>query len=88
MFKGKTNTGFSFEISDSALNNMELIDAIADAEDGNVLSMSAVSRLLLGSDQKKRLYDHVRLEDGTIPAEAFSAELISIFNEMGNVGKN
>ncbi len=30
MIQGKTKTGFSYEVSDGAFNNMELVDAMAE----------------------------------------------------------
>ena len=33
MIKGKTRTGFEYQIEDTAPDNMELIDAIADSGD-------------------------------------------------------
>ena len=37
MIEGKTKSGFAYSISDENVNNMELLDALAEAEDGNPL---------------------------------------------------
>lgn len=74
----KTSAGFEYEIPDTALNNMELVDALAEADEGNHLAISRVCTLLLGKEQKKKLYDHVRLEDGSVPIEAVTNTLVEI----------
>jgi hypothetical protein len=78
MVKGKTSTGFSFVISDSAINNMELLDALGSLE-SNPLYMGRVLSLLLGERQKKKLYDHVRAKDGTVPQDKIGDEIMEIF---------
>lgn len=85
--KGVTASGFEFEIDDAVINDMELIDAIADSMDDNPLAFSKVCAKLLGSEQRKKLYDHVR-ENGRVPLEKISAEITDIFNAFGDNGKN
>ena len=46
MITGKLKSGFSYAIEDHVLDNMELLDAIADVEK-NPMAMSQVLRLLL-----------------------------------------
>lgn len=70
MLKGTTKSGFEFEISDEALNDMELIDALADVTSGrDTLQVSFAVRKLFGDEQRKRLYDHVRTESGNVPMD-------------------
>lgn len=54
MISGVTKNGFAFEITDERADNMELIDALADIDDGNLLAVSKVLTLLLGPEQKKK----------------------------------
>jgi hypothetical protein len=83
--KGETKTGFKFEF-DRANIDMELLDDLADMQDNPAMSGRVLSRLL-GSDQKRALYDHIRDEAGHVPIEKAAAELIDIFAESEN-GKN
>lgn len=87
MHSGTTESGFHFEIEDNALNNMELLDVLEETED-NPIGVSKACTLLLGKDQKKALYDHVRREDGTVPIDKVCLELKSIFAALGKTGKN
>lgn len=77
MIEGTTATGFNFRIEDEALNNFELLEFMADIEEKPQL-MPKVVRMLLGEEQKNALYDHVRTERGTVPADKISAELSEI----------
>lgn len=84
MLKGKTESGFAFEIADNRLSNIELIDELADADSGNLLAVSRALTMLLGAEQKKVLYDHVRTEDGLVPTEKVMAELTQIMTSGQN----
>lgn len=79
----KTASGFEFEIEDGVLDNMELLDAIAELEE-NPLKLTKVVKLLLGDETKERLYDHVRNEKGRVPAEALSTEVADIFKLLND----
>ncbi|MEG2287467.1 MAG: hypothetical protein RR825_00770 [Ruthenibacterium sp.] len=87
MIEGKTSTGFAFALEDDVVNNMELVDALADASDDNPLAVSRVCLLALGTETRKRLYDHIRTKSGRVPVEAVSRELMEIFEAFGKQGK-
>lgn len=77
MITGKTSKGFEFVIDETKLNDMEYVDALAEAQENSIM-FSKVLKLTLGEEQKKRLYDSVRTEDGRVPIE----EIISAFDEI------
>lgn len=83
----KTTSGFTCEVNAAALKNMELIDALADFQEDDVLVISRILRLILSPDDKKRLYDHLRQDDGTVPADLVAKEIVDIFQSLGDVGK-
>lgn len=85
--KGITENGFKFSINDKALNNMELVEAIAEV-DHNKLLLPRVLKLLLGEEQKKALYDFVREEDGIVPMDQIAAEVEAILHALGEKEKN
>lgn len=78
MISGVTKNGFAFEITDERVDNMELIDALADIDEGNPLAASKVLTLLLGPEQKKKMYDFVRTEDGIVSAQTVSEMIVEI----------
>ena len=87
MIKGVTKTGFQFSVDENCMNDMELVDVLADTAMDDAFRMSHVVRKLLPGDQRKALYDHVRV-DGRVPVDAVVAEVEDIFAAMGNNGKN
>ena len=87
MIKGKIACGFEYEIEESVLDNMELIDAIAEADE-NHLGVSKVIRLLLGNDQRRALYDHLRTPEGNVPIGKVKDAIVEIFQGNGQQGKN
>lgn len=84
----KTTSGFEINIDQTRFDNAELLDALSDLNAGDSLAVSRVLSLLLGKEDKKRLYDHCRAEDGRVPIEALSQEIEDIFNFSGDASKN
>ena len=82
--KGKTSTGFEFDIEDERLDDMELVDIMAEIDE-NPLLMPKLCKMLLGEEQKKRLYDHLRSEDGGVPIEATTNAIQEIFSSPGDL---
>ena len=60
MITAKTNDGFEIELSEDALDDAELLDALGGMQDGNVFDMSHLTLRLLGKEGRKKLYDHLR----------------------------
>lgn len=83
-----TKSGFSCDIDPDVLNNMELVDDLAEVQAGNALAISRVCLKILGKDNRARLYDHVRNGAGRVPPDKVDAELGEILKGMGQTGKN
>ena len=80
--------GFALQVDEAALDNMELLDAMSDlTEEENPLALSRVVRLLLGNEEKKRLYAHFR-ENGRVSTEKVSAAAMQILTSLGQQAKN
>lgn len=74
----KTSTGFEFELDEKRLNNYELVEAIAEA-DNNPMMLPKVVKLLLGSVQASNLKDHLRDENGLVDTNKMLSEVKEIF---------
>ena len=79
MLTGKTESGFEFQFSENAMNNMELIEDLATVDRGDVTALPKVLVALLGAEEKKRLYDHLRTEDGRVPIDLLVEEVKQMF---------
>ena len=88
MQKVITKSGFECLVDKKQMDDMELVDKIAEADAGNPLAVSAVIEKVLGKEQKAKLYNHLRNEDGRVPIEKVGEELVEIITSLGNEGKN
>lgn len=82
-----TNTGLCVDIDKDRYNNMELLDALCNLEEGNILSLSKVCKLLLSKEDHKKLYDHCRNEKGLVDTNKVTQEIVDIF-QSGKEEKN
>lgn len=87
MVKGKTESGFEFEIEEAQLDDMEFMEALSDVQD-DPLAFPKVCRMLLGEEQKKKLYDHLRDENGKVPIAAVNEAITEIMTISGEKLKN
>lgn len=87
MLKGKTKSGFSYQISDERLNNYELLEMIGDIEDNPIL-VGKVVKLMLGPELAKALKEHVRNADGIVPADKMMSELNDITSSQAKLKKS
>lgn len=79
MINGKTKSGFKYKISDGAMNDMELLDILTAIDGGEIQMMTQAADKLLGQEQRKSLYDHIRTDEGRVPIDRFEEEIGEIF---------
>lgn len=87
MIKGKTDSGFAFTISDDAANDWEILEGLNDIDNGDATAVVGILKRLIDNDQYKKLKEHVRDENGRVPATAMMEELKSILR-ASNKTKN
>lgn len=87
MIEGKTKSGFTYSIEDDNVDQ-EFLDALSEAEDGDSLKVSKALRLLLGEDQRKRLYDYLRNDKGKVPIKDVMEAFSDILANDGTGAKN
>ena len=88
MQKVITKSGFECLVDKKQMDDMEVVDKIAEADAGNPLAVSAVIEKVLGKEQKAKLYNHLRNEDGRVPIEKVGEEIVEIITSLGSEGKN
>ena len=82
--KGKTKSGFEYEIPKENLDNYELVEMLANAEENPLLYPKTVV-MLLGREQTERLKDHIRTDTGVVPMEKMTEEMQEIFESQKEV---
>nr|DAZ49578.1 MAG TPA: hypothetical protein [Caudoviricetes sp.] len=85
--KGITSSGFEYNLDETALDDYELLEDLCELDNGNTArTISALNRLL-GTEQKDQLKEHLREENGRVPASKMMVEMAEIFNSVKE-GKN
>ena len=87
MIKGKTQSGFEFELEEDVLNDYELLEALREIDKGDEGAIVDVMNIILSKDQLRALKEHLRNEKGRVGA----IEMISEFSEImkaSREGKN
>lgn len=87
MLKGETKSGFKFQIDEAIADDLELLEDIARA-DKDVSVFPSVLEKILGAEQKKTLYDHLRDGNGRVSTKAAVEEFTEIMNIAGEETKN
>lgn len=91
MIKVITKTGFEIEVSENVMNDMEVVDAIAACDSTEefekIKGISMLCKKVFGKDCK-RVYDHVRTDDGRVPPDLLEKEILDVFDVLGKAGKN
>lgn len=83
-----TSKGREYEIIDGATDDMELLDALIDIDDGKLSGLKNVIILLLGPEGKKTLYENNRGENGRVSASGVLEELHDILDNAPKNVKN
>lgn len=84
--KIELENGFKCTIETNALDDMELVEMLADIEE-NPLLMGKVVRKVFG-DEKDKLYKFLKTKDGRVPIEKVGDAIEQAFNALGEDAKN
>lgn len=81
-FEGVTPTGFRYSVERDVVDDMELIDLLADLEDGSISALPKILLKLLGQKQKDDLYQHcLDKESGRVPSSQVMEEVKAILTD-------
>ena len=81
-----TTSGFKCSINSEVLDDMRLLEMIADLEE-NAMILPKFLTLFLGEKQKEALYKHVETKDGRVPMEPLQTEVAEIIEALGEESK-
>lgn len=87
MVKGETKSGFKFEADDEAMDDIEFIELLAQADESPTV-LPKIAKIVLGDEQYKALKEHLRNKKGRVPVEAVLNALEEIFESAGDEVKN
>ena len=84
----KLDSGLELSVDRNFINDMELLDMMVEADDGNGLAVSVICGKILDKENKKKLYDSLRGEDGRVKTTDVVPALMEIIQKVGEAGKN
>ena len=76
--KGKTSTGFEFEVNDEQLDDWTLLKYLRKVDQGEVQYMIDAVPLLLGEEQEQHLEKHLYDLEGSVKATSMAREVSEI----------
>lgn len=85
MISGKTESGFAFELDEESLNDLELIENLKAVDNGDITVLPDVVEAVLGKEQKKKLYEHIRSLAGRVQIDRVAVELNEIFKSSNQI---
>ena len=62
--QGKTKSGFEFEMDETVLDDMRILDMIVEMSEGDIAKLSPLVKRILGEEQRERLYEHLEEKEG------------------------
>ena len=83
MIKGKTESGFAFEIDETCVNDMRVLDAMVEVEDGNLGGAVRLVNLVFDKQQKKALYAFCADEKGRVDIEKCTRTVFEVLEFDG-----
>ena len=87
MRKGKTESGFEFEIDERRLNDMRFMVILRKAQTDALLFVDVLEQML-GEEQMEKLFKHLEDEDGYVPVDATGNIVAEIMTLAGDDVKN
>lgn len=86
--KIELNCGISIDIEKEVFDDMQIVDLLAELEDGNGLAISKLSKLVFKPEDKQKIYNALKDGNGRIPVNKFADTFTEIFQKLGENGKN
>jgi len=77
--KGKTSSGFEFEVDEAIFDDYEMLELLCDFNSDKSV-FPTIARKMLGDEQHKALKEHLRNENGIVQASKIETELSEIFH--------
>ena len=84
MYKGRLDCGFDFEVEEERADSFELVEALAEAEESRI-AVPKVASLLYGEEQKKKLIDYLREENGFVPYDKVEDAITDTFSKISEL---
>ena len=83
---GTTLSGFEYTVSAEAMDDMELLEALSDIDNGGKYwQFSKALMIMFGKDQKEAYYSFLREKHGRVPMSVVFEDIEEILTGNGEV---
>ena len=91
--KGKTSSGFEYEVNEKVRNNWLFVRAVAKAESApteeeKLIALVETVHLLLGEEGENQLCQFLVDDEGIVPSDRLIGEVREIIAALGGQAKN
>lgn len=80
--KGKTESGFSFNISDDVLDDWGTLKILRKIDNGETAMIIDAVERILGVELEEKLENFIMKRDGKVSATAMTKEFVEILNSV------
>lgn len=88
ILKGKTESGFEYEIPKKRLKNYYLLRAASKVDKGDFEAAEKMLNLLFGKEQTEEFLNHLEEGDDYLDSEVLFADIKSIFENNNELKKS
>lgn len=85
MIKGKTKSGFAYELEDDIRDDWDLLALFREADKGDQLALMDAAKQLLGQEQLDRLREHCRKKSGRVSLTKMFSLVSEILDSVGEI---
>lgn len=87
MLRGKTESGFEFELEEEVLDDWELLECFRNIDKGEAEYIIDAAKILLGEEQYEKLKIFMKEKHGRVKSSLMAVEIANIFSSTKE-GKN
>lgn len=87
MTEVKTSCGFEASVDEEAVNDMAFLEALTDFQDGDATALPKLARLFLKPEDRKRLYELLKDENGRTPIDKAVNQITEILGQLNSKKK-
>lgn len=74
--------GFEADIDETAVQDMEFLDALTEMQDGDPTGLSRMCGMLMEKADKKKLYEMISKKEGRATVEAVGKQITELLEQL------
>lgn len=83
----KLSSGFEAEVDETAIDDFLFLEAIDKIQDGDVTAFAKITKMLLHPEDKARLMDMLKDENGRVPVAKAIEQITELLQQLDSKKK-